>query len=70
MTFEEWAETTGMNNCEYSYANLAWEAAKQAERERILQIVTEVADDFMHDPWVWACEEIEKRINAINKCGE
>ena len=28
MTFEEWAATTGMSHYEYSYANLAWQAAQ------------------------------------------
>lgn len=62
MTFEEWAATTGMSHCEYSYAKHAWQAAQEAERERILKIVEQVGIQGNHNEWFDCCDTIVERI--------
>lgn len=39
MKFEEWAATTCMSHCEYSYAKHAWQAAQEAEAKKSEMLV-------------------------------
>lgn len=48
MTFEEWAATTGMSHCEYSYAKHAWQAAQKELIQKAWNIYGEdLADGLM-----------------------
>jgi hypothetical protein len=60
VTFEEWWETKGCGG--YYDAQAAWQAAQQAERERILKIVEQVGIQGNHNEWFDCCDTIVERI--------
>jgi AICAR transformylase/IMP cyclohydrolase PurH len=63
VTFEEWAATTGMSHCEYSYAKHAWQAAQEAERERTTAIMLKHLAQW-NVPW---SENVDKAVKEINE---
>ena len=47
-------------------AEAAWQAAQEAERRRIYQILDRVAIDANHKEWDACCYTIKDRINALD----
>lgn len=63
--FEEWWSFQGFYPVSKKYAKELWQAAQQAERERIRDIINSVLDvNGRDDDWYVACNLIMERIDA------
>jgi len=64
MTFEEWRKENRMfcTPEDRLITEMAWQAAQQTERERILKIVEQVGIQGNHDVWFDCCDTIVERI--------
>ena len=66
MGFEEWAEQNNLSAYGKACSRAAWQAAQEAERRRIYQILDRVAIDANHKEWDACCYTIKDRINALD----
>ena len=63
--FDKWVFEQDVDNCgKIGLMELAWQAAKQAERERIRDIIKAVAVQGNSDAWFDACDTIMEKIDA------
>lgn len=63
MTFEEWRAQTRATSHELMVW-AAWQAAQEAERRRIYQILDRVAIDANHKEWDECCFTVKDRITG------
>jgi hypothetical protein len=66
MTFEEWAEENNLSEYGKACSRAAWQAAQEAERNRINALVIEVRAGgiFSGTAWWDSAEEIRRLIHA------
>lgn len=68
MTFEEWMKAQDPDIIRDAFSAAAgWKAAQAAERERIKQIVDEVAWQGNHDKWFDCADAIVERIEDVKQ---
>ena len=70
MTFEEWAEQTNLSEYGKACSRAAWQAAQEAERNRINALVIKVRAEgnFAGTAWWDSAEEIRRLIHANVSC--
>lgn len=64
MTFDEWAKAVAPPISEQTIARQVWQAATNAERQRILSIIDAVGVQGNSDQWFEACDKIREAING------
>lgn len=62
---DEWWEKQTMWPSESNTAKAAWQAAQEAERERILKIVEQVGIQGNHNEWFDCCDTIVEKITGV-----
>jgi len=62
VNFEDWAEQNNLSEYGKACSRAAWQAAQEAERERILKIVEQVGIQGNHDVWFDCCDTVVERI--------